>query len=57
MAHSGASTFEGSLKGKPMSDLLDSIKNKQAYVNVQRGQNPPGEIKVVQFNRSNNIVC
>jgi hypothetical protein len=41
----GASTFEGSLKGKPMSDLLDLIKNKQAYVNVHTIQNPPGEIR------------
>jgi hypothetical protein len=41
----GASTFEGSLKGKPMSDLLDLIKNKQAYVNVHTVQNPPGEIR------------
>ena len=36
----GASTFEGSLKGKPMSDLLDFIKNKQAYVNVHTGTKP-----------------
>ena len=36
----GASTFEGSLKGKPMSDLLDLIKNKQAYVNVHTVTKP-----------------
>ena len=42
----GASTFEGSLKGQPMSDLLDLIKNKQAYVNVHTVQNPHGEIRI-----------
>jgi hypothetical protein len=41
----GSSIFEGSLKGKQMSDLLDLIKNKQAYVNVHTVQNPPGEIR------------
>ncbi len=41
----GASTFEGPLKGKQMTDLLDLVKNKQAYVNVHTVTNPPGELR------------
>ncbi len=40
-----SSQFEGSLQGKQMSDLLDLLKNKEAYVNVHSAQNPDGEIR------------
>lgn len=37
--------FEGPLKGKSMNDLLDIIKNKDAYVNVHSEKHPKGEIR------------
>lgn len=40
-----ASDLEGPLKGKQISDLVDLIKNKDAYTNVHTSQNPKGEIR------------
>jgi hypothetical protein len=35
----------GPLKGKQMPDLINIMKNGQAYVNVHTAQNPPGEVR------------
>ena len=40
-----ADNFLGTLKGKPMSALVDMIKAGNAYVNVHTDQNPNGEIR------------
>ena len=40
-----SSDLQGSLAGKQISDLVDIIKNGQAYVNVHTDQNQNGEIR------------
>jgi hypothetical protein len=40
-----SSDLQGSLAGKQISDLVDIIKNGQAYVNVHTNQNQNGEIR------------
>jgi CHRD domain-containing protein len=40
-----SSDLQGSLVGKQISDLVDIIKNGQAYVNVHTDQNQNGEIR------------
>jgi CHRD domain len=40
-----SSDLQGSLAGKQISDLVDIIKNGQAYVNVHTDQNLNGEIR------------
>jgi len=40
-----ASSLVGTLKDKPLSDLLKEIKSGNAYVNVHTTQFPPGEIR------------
>jgi hypothetical protein len=35
----------GPLQGKQMPDLINIMKNGQAYVNVHTTQNPPGEVR------------
>lgn len=39
-----ATNLEGPLKGMTISDLVDRIKQRRAYVNVHTKQNPGGEI-------------
>ncbi len=45
MQQSNSLKLGGPLKGKQMSDLLDLIKNKDAYINVHTKQNPDGEMR------------
>ncbi len=40
-----ADNLEGSMEGKAISDLISSMKNSSAYVNVHTEQNPNGEIR------------
>jgi hypothetical protein len=40
-----SSDLQGPLAGKQISDLVDIIKNGQAYVNVHTDQNQDGEIR------------
>jgi hypothetical protein len=40
-----ASSLEGPLQGKQMSDLIGLINNGTAYVNVHTEENPPGELR------------
>jgi hypothetical protein len=40
-----ATNLEGPLKGKQMSDLVNLIKNEEAYANVHTAQNREGEIR------------
>ena len=40
-----SSDLQGPLAGKQLSDLVDIIKNGQAYVNVHTDQNQNGEIR------------
>jgi CHRD domain len=44
-ASATAANLEGPLKGKQISDLVNLIKNGQAYANVHTTQNPKGEIR------------
>lgn len=39
------SSLVGTLGDKPLSDLLDAMRNGGAYVNVHTSQFPPGEIR------------
>ena len=40
-----AANLEGSLKGKPLSDLLKEIQSGNAYVQVHTKQHPNGELR------------
>jgi hypothetical protein len=40
-----AANLEGSLKGKPLSDLLREIQSGNAYVQVHTKQHPNGELR------------
>jgi hypothetical protein len=40
-----AANLEGSLKGKPLSDLLKEIQSGNAYVQVRTKQHPDGELR------------
>lgn len=40
-----ASSLVGTLMGRPLSALLDAMRNGGAYVNVHTSQFPPGEIR------------
>ncbi len=40
-----ANNLEGPLQGKTISDLIATMKNGSAYVNVHTEQNPNGEIR------------
>ena len=40
-----AADLKGPLAGKTLSDLVNMIKNGDAYVNVHTTQNPEGEIR------------
>ena len=40
-----AGNLEGSLKGKPLSDLLKEIQSGNAYVQVRTKQHPDGELR------------
>jgi len=40
-----ASSLEGPMQGKPMSDLIAAMNNGSTYINVHTEQNPEGEIR------------
>jgi hypothetical protein len=40
-----AANLEGSLKGKPLGDLLREIQSGNAYIQVRTKQHPHGEMR------------
>lgn len=47
-----ASNLEGPMEGKTMQDLIATMKNGSAYINVHTEQNPNGEIRGQLMNTS-----